>query len=107
MPEFVKITVFDLKFQPKFVEINFFPTSLTDMGIEQDLREFMEEAEKIYHETGMPMYPCVFHHFCLPFSPFCAIMYCTSRRKSRLEDLIKDFNQDKGNTLDLCDPLYQ
>ena len=85
--------------QPKFVEVNFFPTSLTDMGIENDLREFFEGAEKIFHETGMPMFPCILHHFCLPFSPVCATMYFANQRKSKLEELIKDFNKDKG-TLD-------
>ena len=82
--------------QPKFIEVNFFPTSLTDMGIENDLREFFEESEKIFYETGMPMFPCVLHHFCLPFSPFCAMMYFANQRKSKLEELIKDFNKDKG-----------
>ena len=49
------------------MDVEFFPTSLSDMGFEEDLREFMEETEKIYHETGMPMIPCFLHHFCLPF----------------------------------------
>ena len=56
----------------------------------------MEDVAKIFHETGMPMLPCLFHHFCLPFSPICAAMYCANQRKSRLEDLVKDFNHEKA-----------
>ena len=79
------------------MDVEFFPTSLSDMGFEEDLREFMEKTEKIYHETGMPMIPCFLHHFCLPFSPICVLCYCQSRRKSRLEDIVEDFNKEKGN----------
>ena len=69
------------------------------MGFEEDLREFMKETEEIYHETGMPMIPCFLHHFCLPFSPICVLCYCQSRRKSRLEDLVEDFNKEKGKNI--------
>ena len=78
------------------MDVEFFPTSLSDMGFEEDLREFMKETEEIYHETGMPMIPCFLHHFCLPFSPICVLCYCQSKRKSRLEDLVEDFNKEKA-----------
>ena len=81
------------------MDVEFFPTSLSDMGCEEDLREFMKETEEIYHETGMPMIPCFLHHFCLPFSPICVLCYCQSRRKSRLEDLVEDFNKEKGKNI--------
>ena len=35
------------------MDVEFFPTSIRDMGLEQDLREFMEETEEIYHDTGI------------------------------------------------------
>ena len=69
------------------------------MDIEQDLRDFIEGTEKIFSETGMPMFPCLLHHFCLPFSPVCAMMYFMNQRKSRLEELVKDFNQEKGKQI--------
>jgi hypothetical protein len=78
------------------MDVNFFPAQLTSLNIEEDLREMMSETGDIFHETGMPMFPCLLHHFCLPFSPICAVAYCMSQRKSRLEELIKDFNQKKG-----------
>ena len=83
-------------FQPKLVDIIFFPTIITNLGIEKELREFMTEVEKAFHETGMPMFPCFLHHFCLPFSPICAMLYCASQRKSKLEELVQNFNNDTG-----------
>ena len=56
----------------------------------------MAEVEKICNDTGMPMFPCLLHHFCIPFSPICAAMYCSSRRKSKLDDLVSEFNNEKG-----------
>ena len=56
----------------------------------------MDDTAEIFHETGMPMIPCLFHHFCLPFSPICAAMYCANKRKSKLEDLLKEFNHEKA-----------
>ena len=82
------------------MDITFFPTSLSEMDMEQDLRAFIDETEKIFSETGMPMFPCLLHHFCLPFSPICAMMYCANQRKSRLEELVKDFNKEKGKKTD-------
>ena len=68
----------------------------------------MDDAEKIYHQTGVPLCPlflCNFSVLCfIPccFLPNCTEEYCSSRRKSRLEKLFKDFNQkheDKGISL--------
>ena len=67
--------------------------------MEHEIRQFMEDAEKIYQQTGMPLCPCLCCHFCIPFSPVCAIAYCSYRRKSRLQNLVKAFNTqtlDKG-----------
>ena len=80
------------------MDVKFFPVSLGRLEIEEDLRNFMTEVENIYRETGMPMFPCIFHHFCLPFSPICAAMYCASQRKSKLDELIHDFNNEKGKS---------
>ena len=67
--------------------------------MEHEIRQFMEDAEKIYQQTGMPLCPCLCCHFCIPFSPVCAMAYCSYRRKSRLQNLVKAFNTqtlDKG-----------
>ena len=80
--------------QPKFVEISFFPSQVSE--IEDDLRKLFEDAKEVFQETGMPMFPCIFHHFCLPFSPICALYYCMSQRKSRLDELIQNFNHGIG-----------
>ena len=80
--------------QPKFVEVSFFPSQVSE--IEDDLRKLFEDAKEVFHETGMPMFPCLLHHFCLPFSPICAMFYCMSQRKSRLDELIQSFNHGIG-----------
>ena len=81
--------------QPNFVEVSFFPSQISE--IEDDLRKFFDDAKEAFHETGMPMFPCIFHHFCLPFSPICAMSYCKSQRKSRLDELIQNFNHRIAN----------
>ena len=98
--------------QPKFVP-NPFPSQAAQAADVQ-LGTFFSESEEIFHETGMPMFPCMLHHFCLPFrykqrgsnlskstlnviySPICAMMYCANKRKSRLEELIKEWNETHG-----------
>ncbi len=70
--------------QPRFVEPQFFVGQLANCGIEESqLRRFFDDAKEIFHDTGMPMFPCIFHHFCLPFSPICAAAYCSKKRKVR------------------------
>ena len=91
-------------FQPKFKEIHFFPTELTKLGIEYEVRQFMEDAEEIYKQTGVPFCPCICCHFCIPGSPVCAMVYCEYRRKSRIQNLVKAFNSEyleKGIFLEL------
>ena len=78
----------------KFKEINVFPRKLTKLGLEDKIRQLMEDAEKIYKRTGMPKCSYMITHFCIPFSYLCA-----RRRQSRLQDLVKAFNDetfDKG-----------
>ena len=72
---------------------------LTKLGLEQEIRQFMEDADKIYKQTGMPLLPCAITHLCIPFGFFCAGCYCYRQRQSRLKDLVKAFNNetlDKG-----------
>ena len=80
--------------QPKFEEINFFPTELMKLGLEDEIRDFMKDAEKIYKQTGFPLCPCVITHLCIPFGWVCAIYYCGRRRKSGLQDLVNAFNAE-------------
>ena len=87
--------------QPKFVEISFFPSQVSE--IEDDLRKLFEDAKEVFQETGIPMFPCILHHFCLPLSPICALSYCMSQRKSRLDDLIQNFNRENGIYLSFLD----
>ena len=67
---------------------------MTDLGIEYELKQFMQACDDIFHKTGMPMFPCLCHHFCLPFSPVCAALYCASKRKSELDEVLRSFNAE-------------
>lgn len=79
--------------QPKFVQVQFFPSNLQALQLEEQVTQFMQEADEIYHSTGMPMCPCMICHFCIPFSPVCAMIICAQRRKSKLDQLVKDYNE--------------
>ena len=83
--------------QPKFVRPPF-PNRYIQNNLQlwDDLEDFMLESEEIFHKTGIPGCPCAFHHFCLPFSPFCAMYYCSWRRKNCLEQHVDQWNADKG-----------
>ena len=70
-----------------------FPTSLIHFGVEPDIRKLMEDAEDIYHQTGIPLCPCLMCFLCI-FCFRCAAMCCMDRRESRLEKLASDFNEE-------------
>ena len=42
------------------------------------------------------MMPCVFLHFCIPFSPACVACYCISKRKTDLREIVEEFNEEKA-----------
>ena len=57
-------------------------------------RSFVTDINDVYHRTGMPPLPCMFHHMCLPFSPICAIFICAYRRKSGLKEAVDGWNSE-------------
>ena len=83
---------------------------LTKLGLEQEIRQFMKDAEKIYKQTRFPALPCAITHLCIPFGFLCAACYCERRQQSRLKDLVKAFNNktlDKGIFLEFgCQNCY-
>ena len=79
--------------QPKFGDISFFPSQLSE--IENDLRKLFEDVKEVYHETGFPQCPCVIC-FSLVLIPVCVLCFCVSKRKSRLDELIQNFNHSIG-----------
>ena len=64
------------------------------MGLEQDIREFMDDTEKICKQTGAPMMPLMFCHLCIYFSPLCVKAICASRRQSKLIELVNKYWTD-------------
>lgn len=83
--------------QPKFRKPAF-PNDYINYHLDMwpDMEEFILESGEIFHKTGMPMFPCLCHHFCLPFSPICAAAYCAKRRMRGLENLLQNWNEHKG-----------
>jgi len=43
-------------------------------------------------DTVAPFLPCMFTHFCIPFSPVCYLAYMASRRQSKLTKLLEEEN---------------
>ena len=105
-------------FQPKFQEVHFFPTSLTQLRIEDDVRQFMEDTAKIFHDTGFPPFPWVLISMLLGFSlcfvgfgglfiifsvlsivlmmlPIFIHLYYMYQRKSKLSKIVVDYNNEK------------
>lgn len=83
--------------QPKFIPPAF-PNSYIDghLGMWPELKEFMSDAAEIFRVTGMPMCPCIAHHFCIPFSPVCAMLYFAKKRKRELDELLQTWNEENG-----------
>ncbi len=54
----------------------------------------MTNCNEIFHKTGMPFFPCFFHHLCIPFSPICALDYFSKKRVSQLEEAVNAFNKE-------------
>jgi len=82
--------------QPHIKKPEFYPESLVTLDLADKVNELCEEMDEIFHSTGMPMFPCLLHHFCLPFSPICAAAYCGQRRRSELSEAIEKFNTKFG-----------
>ena len=105
-------------FQPKFQEVHFFPSSLTQLRIEDDIRQFMEDTAKIFHDTGFPIFPWVLILMLLGFSlcfvdfgglfiilsvlsfvlmmlPIFIQLYYLYQRKSKLSKIVVSYNNQK------------
>mmetsp|Transcript_8064 Transcript_8064/g.13419 ORF Transcript_8064/g.13419 Transcript_8064/m.13419 type:complete len:230 (-) Transcript_8064:50-739(-) len=57
-----------------------------------EVSQFVDAAQKVLNLTVMPMFPCIFTHFCIPFSPVCALYYCQGERQKRLRQIVDEHN---------------
>ena len=94
--DFIRINHFAAGNQPHIKKPEFYPESLVTLDLADKVNELCQEMDEIFHSTGMPMFPCLLHHFCLPFSPICAAAYCGQRRRSELFEAIEKFNTKFG-----------
>jgi hypothetical protein len=67
---------------------HFIPDELNEIMTLQEFTEFVAEIDKALQDTHLPMMPCLFGHFCIPFSPICAMMYCQAQRSKRIDAIL-------------------
>ena len=83
--------------QPKLVHPPFPNPYVKDvLEVHEELEQFREDVNEVFHQTGAPPFPLILHHFCLPFSPFCCMFHCKSKRRTGLEELITSWNNKVG-----------
>ena len=57
------------------------------------------QIDEALQATLVPLFPCIFGHFCLPFSPICYILYYASQRYQRVNGILEKYNanmRDRG-----------
>lgn len=78
--------------QPEFEELKFFPSNLKSLGLEDILADFMADTKRIFLETGTPLVPCSLIPHPIPYLYF---SYYDGKRKSKLDELVKEYNQKR------------
>ena len=77
--------------------MTFFPTTLTQIGLESEVRELLKKIEEVNHNTAIPMCPFFLLFVFLP-CVFCAIPIVLNQRKSQILEILAEFNQTTGLT---------
>lgn len=57
-----------------------------------DMNDLIRNINQILSYTHVPVFPLIFTHFCLPFSPICLKGYCEYERGNELKELLKEVN---------------
>lgn len=73
--------------------LNIIPAELQGLFTTDELSSFVSSVNQAYQDTIMPIIPCIFTHFCLPFSPVCALLYCQSKRRQLLDVIVEEQNK--------------
>ena len=108
--------------------VNFFPTSLSLIGIDADIKQLMAKIDKIFHKTGFPLYPFFLIIILAPIIAFVLwfqtddswtshtfyvffgmpvlffgylglFLHTMGNRKSQIDDAVKVFNNLKANPI--------
>lgn len=59
----------------------------------EEVNSFVREVNDILQRTHLPMFPLIFMHFIIPFSPICFLSCATSSRQKKLQELIERTNE--------------
>lgn len=73
-------------------ESAFLPNELEGFLTVEELKAMTKEIDELFARTVMPMFPCLLGHFCLPFSPVCAMMYFANQRDKGLREIFEKHN---------------
>ena len=95
MPDNFKFDEFFL--QEQFRKQTFFPSTITQIGMESEVKELLEKIEKVNHDTAIPLCPFFLLFPILPCI-FFAIPIVLSQRKSQIEEILHEWNQTIGLT---------
>jgi hypothetical protein len=59
-----------------------------------ELNEVCRGVNQILESTHLPAFLAMFLHFCLPFSPICAMRYFKARQNRLLAELVTTLNRE-------------
>ena len=110
--------------------MNFFPTSLSVIGIDADIKQLMDKIDKIMLKTGFPLFPFFFIVFLVPVAAYVftflvsihwntsiyvffgipiltfgyigLFMYTMGNRKSQIDEAVKSFNNLKATPIGIA-----
>ena len=88
--------------QPYLIRPEFDNPFLKDhLGIMDDVYQFLDDVKAVFLKYGFPPLPGVFFCICVPYAPICLLWYLHKQRFGDINQLIEDWNRDKGREMGL------
>jgi hypothetical protein len=78
---------------PRIPPQYFTPPEAAGLGSVEELNDIASELNRILAYNYIPPMPLMFTHFCIPFSPFCAMSHYASRTDQKLNGFIESINR--------------
>jgi coproporphyrinogen III oxidase-like Fe-S oxidoreductase len=78
---------------PRIPPQHFTPPDAAELVSVEELNEIASELNRILAYNHIPPMPLGFTHFCIPFSPFCAMSYYATRTDQKLNEFIESINR--------------
>lgn len=58
----------------------------------------LSQLDQALKSTHLPMFPLIFAHFLIPFSPICAMMHYQSKRTQKIQAILHKYNNQLAAT---------